>query len=581
MPSVAQNNLNVNDSVELLSYIINVTPELRGEIDLPVQGQSIQPIGKIIIGNPVYKNAFLNTINIIGKTVITRNHWENPWRKFTDKGTLSYGQQVRDIIVDIANVYDYNNFANRPHDFLKTEVPNVLQTIYEVNYQKFYKTTTSDEQMAMAFETGDLFSLIDEIIGSMFEGMEYDDYLVAKYILARRILDGTVSTKYIENYDSLTPRQIVSIIKGESNKMIFRNPNYNPAGVRKASSFEDQFAILDSEFEATVSTEVLATSFFKDEASMKANSELSDGFGNLDEARMIEIFGKRDENGEIIPGEYLDGYVPLTDDEKALLNTIPCALVDVDFFQNRKFGTEVGSPSGKATDFFNPQTLKRTHWLHEWGIVATSPFAPAVVFVKIQPTVTSVTVSPSTASVSKGQSLELSSVVATTGFANKAVLWSQDGGTGAKIDQSGKLSIASSYDTTGSGTAGVYDIEIKTILETGDKLTVNGVTYTVDATSEDTIAKQITALKSALNVATITDDYTVGGTQPHCTLTEKSGKYGLLPVPVVTLEKASGSSGAIDYTTTTDGEHAGNIIIVTATSVYDNTKKGTATITVA
>ena len=107
-------------------------------------GQSISPIGKLIIGNPLYKNAFLNTINLIGKTVITRNHWDNPWRRFTDKGTLTYGQQVRDIIVDIANVYDYNNFVDRPHDMLKTEVPNVLSTIYEVNYQKFYKTTTSD-----------------------------------------------------------------------------------------------------------------------------------------------------------------------------------------------------------------------------------------------------------------------------------------------------------------------------------------------------------------------------------------------------------------------------------------------------
>lgn len=578
--SVSQNNLNVQDSVELLSYIINVTPELRAEIDLPKQGESIQPIGKIIMGNPVYKNAFLNTINIIGKTVITRNHWENPWRKFTDKGTISYGQQVRDIIVDIANVYDYNNYANRPHDFLKTEVPNVLQTLYEVNYQKFYKTTTSDEQMSMAFETGDLFSLIDEIVNSMFEGMEYDDYLVAKYILARRILDGTVSTKYIENYDSLTPRQIVSIIKGESNKMTFRNPNYNPAGIRKASSFENQFAILDSEFEATVSTEVLATSFFKDEADMKAKSELSDGFGNFDMARMIEIFGKRDENGDLIPGEYLDGYVPFTDEEMALLNTIPCALVDIDFFQNRKYGTEVGSPSGKATDFYNPQTLKRNHWLHEWGIMATSPFAPALVFVKIAPTVTSISVSPSSATVTKGQKLQLSANVQTTGFANKAVLWTQDGGTGAKINQAGVLEIASNYDTSESGEAGVLNIKIDTILETGDKIKVGDLTYTVDASSEDTIAKQITALKAVLNVSAITDNYTIGGSSPNCSLTEKSGKYGLTTFPQVVVEIGEGSSGKVSMTET-EGTHAGNVIIVTATSVYDNTKSAKSQITIA
>lgn len=578
--SVSQENLNVQDSVELLSYIINVTPELRAEIDLPKQGESIQPIGKLIMGNPVYKNAFLNTVNIIGKTVITRNHWENPWRKFTDKGTLSYGQQVRDIIVDIANVYDYNEYANRPHDFLKTEVPNVLQTLYEVNYQKFYKTTTSDEQMAMAFETGDLFSLIDEIVNSMFEGMEYDDYLVAKYILARRILDGTVSTKYIENYDSLTPRQIVSIIKGESNKMTFRNPNYNPAGLRKASSFENQFAILDSEFEATVSTEVLATSFFKDEADMKAKSELSDGFGNFDMARMVEIFGKRDENGDIIPDQYLDGFVPFTDEEMTLLNTIPCALVDIDFFQNRKYGTEVGSPSGKATDFDNPQTLKRNHWLHEWGIMATSPFAPALVFVKIAPSVISISVSPSTATVSKGQKLQLSAIVETTGFANKAVLWTQDGGTGAKINQAGVLEIASNYNSSAEGTAGVLNLKIDTILETGDKIKVGDLTYTVDATTEDTIAKQITALKAVLNVSAITDDYTIGGTSPNCSLTEKSGKYGLTTFPTVTIEIGDGSSGKVSMTET-DGVHAGNVILVTATSVYDNTKSAKSQITIA
>jgi hypothetical protein len=410
--------------------------------------------------------------------------------------------------------------------------------------------------------------------------MEYDDYLVAKYILARRILDGTVSTKYIENYDSLTPRQIVSIIKGESNKMTFRNPNYNPAGIRKASSFENQFAILDSEFEATVSTEVLATSFFKDEADMKAKSELSDGFGNFDMARMIEIFGKRDENGDIIPGEYLDGFVPFTDEEMALLNTIPCALVDIDFFQNRKYGTEVGSPSGKATDFYNPQTLKRNHWLHEWGIVATSPFAPALVFVKIEPAVTSVSVSPSSATVTKGQKLQLSANVSTTGFANKAVLWTQDGGTGAKINQAGVLEIASNYDTSESGEAGVLNLKIDTILETGDKIKVGDLTYTVNASSEDTIAKQITALKAVLNVSAITDNYTIGGSSPNCSLTEKSGKYGLTTFPQVVVEIGEGSSGKVSMTET-EGTHAGNVIIVTATSVYDNTKSAKSQITIA
>ena len=580
MPNVAQSNLNVNNSTELLSYIINVTPELKDTIDLPVQGESIQPIGKIIMGNPVYKNAFLNTCNIIGKTVITRNHWENPWRAFTDKGTLSYGQQVRDIIVDIANVYDYNNYSNRPHDFVETEVPNVLQTLYEVNYQKFYKTTTSDEQMAMAFETEDLFSLIDEIVNSLFEGMEYDDYQVSKYILARRILDGTVTAKQIPDFETISTRDMLAFIKGHSNKMTFRKPFYNPAGIRKATKFDDQFAILDSMFEAKVSTTVLATSYFKDEAEMRAHAELCDSFGEFDIPRLAEVFGKRDANGDLIPGEYLDGYVPLTEAEMSTLEDIPCVIVGRDFFQNRKYGTEVGSPSGKATDFYNPQTLKRNHWLHEWGIMATSPFENAVVFTKSAQAVSGVSVSPSAATVSKGQELQLKSIVTTTGFANKAVYWSQDGGTGASIDQSGKLKIASNYDTSDTGTAGVYNIKIDSILAIGDVLSVNGVEYTVSA-EDNTVEKQVAALKSALNTATITDDFTIGGTSPNVTLKEKSGKYGLTTEPVVELTKAEGSTGKVITSTTTEGEHVGSVIIVTATSIYDKTKTGTATITVA
>jgi len=466
--SVTLKNVKANNSVELLSYIINVTPELRGEIDLPKQGESIQPIGRIIMGNPVYKNAFLNTINIIGKTVITRNHWENPWRKFTDKGTISYGQQVRDIIVDIANVYDYNTYANRPHAMLETEVPNVLSTIYEVNYQKFYKTTTSDEQMSMAFETEDLFTLIDEIVNSMFEAMEYDDFLVSKYILARRILDGTVTAKQIPDFENITERDIVSFIKGHSNKMTFRKPFYNPAGIRKATSFDNQFAILDSMFEARFTTKVLSTSFFKDEADMRSHAELVDSMGEFDMPRMKEIFCKRDENGEIIEGEYLDGYVPFTDEELQLLEQIPCVIVGADFFQNRRYGMDTMSPN-KTTEFYNPQTLKKNLWLHEWGIMATSPFENAVVFTVAPQSVVSVTISPSTATVTKGQSLELSKTVETTGFANQAVIWSIDNNAkedGVTINQSGKLTIPASatvesvtvtatsvYDKTKTGTA--------------------------------------------------------------------------------------------------------------------------------
>lgn len=465
---VSQGNLNVTNSAELLSYVINQTPILRENIDLPVQGESIAPIGKIIMGNLAYKNAFLNTMNIIGKTVITRNNWTNPWKKFTDKGNMSYGQQVRELIVDIANVYDYNEMVDKPELFIKTEVPNVLSYVHEINYQKFYKTSTSDEQMAMAFEREDLFYLIDLIVNSLYEGMEYDYYQVAKYVLARRVLEGTVTAIQIPNFANLTDREVVSFIKGYSNDLIFKSPNFNPAGIRKATPFEDQFAIVSTKFDAKFTTNVLATSYFKNEAEMKANYELCDGFGKFDVPRLNEVFAKRDENGNIIPNEYVAGYEPLTSTEMTALNEIPVSIVGRDFFQFYRYGIDT-MPEGRKTEFFNPQTLRTNHWLHTWGVVSSSPFENAIVFTQTAQAVSSVTVSPSTATVTKGQNLQLSTTVVTTGFANKAVYWSVDSTAyedGVRISDAGLLIIpanatvesitvtaTSIYDNTKSGTA--------------------------------------------------------------------------------------------------------------------------------
>ena len=456
--------LKVNTDSELLSYIINVTPELASEIDLPVQGESLMPIGKLIMSNERYKNAFINTINLIGLTIIDRNYWEDPWEGFTERGTLNFGQSVREMIVDIADVFDYNEYASSATHFLENVVPNVYNYIHEVNYQKFYKTTTSDEQMAMAFNTeGGLMDLIEKIIGSLYEGYKYDKYIVNKYMLCRRILDGTITSVEIDGYGSLTPRQRVAFIKNISNKMTFRSPNYNPAGVRVATPFADQIMILNTDFEADLSTDVLATSFFIDQAKFRTDLALIDGFNNQDTARLTELLGS--------------AYEAFSDDDLTALGNIPCVIIDREFFQDYNYSLDNmadGSINGtRSTTFFNPETLKNNHWLHTWKVVSTSPFKQAVVFTKdVTPAVSSVTVSPSEAVVTQGQSLKLSATVVTAGFANKAVTWSvetETEGAEATIDLNGVLTISadtpaeaeftvtatSVYDTTKTGTATV------------------------------------------------------------------------------------------------------------------------------
>lgn len=421
----AKNVLTANKSAELLSYVINSDPLLSAEIDLPVQGQSISEIGKIIINNERYKNAFINTINLIGLTVIKRNGWDNPW-KFTERGVLRYGQTVREMILDLVEARDYNTDFSTKTQFLQTYVPDVYQYLHDINFQKYYATTTSDMQLAMAFEGEDgLFDFIDKAISMLWESLSYDRYIINKYMLCRRILDGTVTPVYMSSYANMTNRERVAAMKAVSNKMSFRSPNYNPAGIRKATAFEDQILIMSTEFEADFTTDVLATSFFKDEADYRARLVLVDGFDNHDDARLSEVLGA--------------AYDDFSQTELGYLATIPAVLVSREWFMDYVYAMDADSAEYRTTEFFNPVTLENNHFLHFWGIFSTSPFENAAVFTSQATAVTSVTVTPSSASVAHGTDIKLSAVVAGTGFPNPGVLWSTGDDTRATVDQYGNV----------------------------------------------------------------------------------------------------------------------------------------------
>ena len=564
-------NLKVTTNAEILSYFINSDPELREELDLPVQGESTKPLGKLIMDTERYKNKLINTVNLIGLTIIKENRWSNPWQRFTDKGRLRWGQQIREIILDLAKVYDYNANYDDKDKFLETAVPDVFTYIHQINYQKVYETTVNDGLLRMAFEDEDngLYNFINAVVSNLYESYEYDKYQVDKYQLCRRIVDGTVPVKVIDT--SVGPRGILSAMKGVSNLMSFKSPNYNPAGVRRGTRLEDQYLLIDATREGINSTEIYATSYFLNEAMAKTNLALIDTFSDFDGDRLTELLGSE--------------YVPFTDTEKGYLEKILGFAFADDFFMDYYYALDNSADGKEQTEWRNPSTLDRNIFLHAQLVISTSPYANCCVFIaNDSPAISSVTVSPSSASVTKGQGLKLSATVTATNFANKSVAWEvkqSNTSNKATINQYGDLSVPSNFNTTGSGTAGVYTISIPTILETGDTVTVNGITYTVNKSSEDTIAKQITAMKSAFNNAAITDLFAISGTSTTTTLTEKSGGYGSTVPPVFEYVQGTTKTGECEIEETTEGVLPANTLIVQATSIYDKTKYGTSKITVS
>ena len=80
---------------------------------------------------------------------------------------------------------------------------------------------------------------------------------------------------------------------------------------------------------------------------------------------------------------------------------------------------------------------------------------------------------------------------------------------------------------TDATSAGVYTIAVGGTVASGDKITVNGVSITLDATSGADAAAAATALKTALEAdATFNATYGLSRSSGTLTATEKSGHYG-------------------------------------------------------
>ena len=119
--------------------------------------------------------------------------------------------------------------------------------------------------------------------------------------------------------------------------MIFRSPNYNPAGIRKADTFENLITIMTADFEGAMSTEVLATSFFRNDAEMKSRLALIDGYGNHDVARLTEVLGSQ--------------YTQFTTEELTALSHVPVSIIDDEWFQNKTYALD-GVSGNESEDVF-------------------------------------------------------------------------------------------------------------------------------------------------------------------------------------------------------------------------------------
>lgn len=391
----------------------------------PTDQQSVRNIGGIIMNYPALQNEYLNALmNRIGRVIITSKLFYNPWSGLK-KGLLEFGETVEEIFVNIAKPFQFDP-AVAESEVFKREIPDVRAAFHILNYQKFYKATISNDQLRQAFLSWQgITDLIAKIVDSMYTGANYDEFLTMKYMLARNILQGRMNVTEVAPVSAENAKTIVSTIKGVSNIWEFPSTNYNLSGVTTQTDKRDQIILLNAKFDAVIDVEVLAVAFNMEKAEFMGNRILVDSFGALDTARLNLLF-KDDPN-----------YVPLSQEELSALDAIPAVMVDRDWFM-------IFDNFYNFTENYNGQGLYWNYFYHTWKTFSVSPFANNTVYVAGAPTVTSVTVTPATATVLKGQSLHLTANVVTTNFAPKSVTWTMTGNTSqdTHIDIYGNLFVA-------------------------------------------------------------------------------------------------------------------------------------------
>ena len=434
-----------NNSVDVLNAIRNSASQNYKDYvpKATADAESLKAIGTIIMDSPSLQNEFLSAlVNRIGSVIVTSKLYSNPWEMFK-RGMLDFGETIEEIFVNLAKPFQFDPSASESTVF-KREIPDVRSAFHVMNYQKYYKSTVSRDQLKQAFLSWEgVTDLITRIVDSMYTAANYDEFQVMKYMLAINILNGRLTPVSIPTVETANMKKIVSKIKGTSNSFEFASSNYNIAGVTNYSTKSTQYIVLNADFDAENDVEVLASAFNMDKANFMGKRVLVDGFGVLDIARLAVLF-----DGD-------PNYEEISETELEALNAIPAVLVDKDFFM-------IYDVLQEFTEIYNGEGLYWNYWLHAWKVFSVSPFANNAVFIPGTPGVTSVTVTPSTLTLAVGQSAQLGVNVVTTNFAPKTVTWTS-ASEYATVDSSGKVTIltgasgtiditaTSTYDSTKTG----------------------------------------------------------------------------------------------------------------------------------
>lgn len=425
MPTIPSKKTLNATSVDILNAIRNnASANYQNYIpEAQNNAESIREIGAVIMDYPGLRNEFVSAlINRIGATYLESKTYQNPWSVFK-RGKLQFGETIEVIFTNISKPHTYSPSVAENKVFQR-EIPDVRAAFVTLNYQQFYKQTIENDRLRQAFLSWDgVTSLISDIVEAMYTADQTDEFITMKYMLAKSILNGHLRAVEITSNDI---KGTISTVKSVSNKWTFQNSGWNRAGVTTNTKKDDQYIIVNADFDAVMDVEVLAAAFNMSKAEFMGHRILVDSFGDMDTERLDALFAN-DPN-----------YTKLTEDEMTALSTIPAVMVDKQWFL-------IFDMLFEFTEQYNGEGLYWNYWLHDWKTFGISPFAQAAVFVPGKPSITSVTVTPSAVTMYPGMTTKLTVTVVTANFAPKAVDW-ESNTEGVTVDVYGNVTVSEDFE---------------------------------------------------------------------------------------------------------------------------------------
>ena len=335
--------------------------------------ENLHEVGDAILTYEAQTNEFVNAlVNRIGLVILNNRMATNPLAALK-KGRLAVGETIEEIYIDVIKAQTYDPRAAQDTLF-KRHLPNVSSVFHSVDSQLNYPLTISNEQLRKAFMSYDsLDRFIAGLVDSMYKSATLDEFIQMKQLISEWNNNGRFIVEPIAPVtDAASAREAMIKIKAVSDGMTIFNNQMNYAGVWTSTPKDEQYLITTPDFNARMDVDVLAAAFHMDKAEFAGHVIVVDNIGDLGD----------------------DG--------------IEAILVDKNWYQVydylRTFKTA-----------YNGEGLYWNYFYHVWMVYSLSPFANAVAFGTATPTVTTVTVTPTEATVKAGGTVQITTSVTGTG----------------------------------------------------------------------------------------------------------------------------------------------------------------------